>query len=862
MEHKIKTKKTGRTLWALFILTVSLTLSGVLYLLFIPVDLSRHHARVEAMMESRTGLKFSIDGIVFKALPSTLISLKGVKAFQDGAPFFSARSAVLASSPTGLLRKILILESAYLDGAELLVKRDPSGRINIEEFLRKKEVTVKALNVKNGAVRLDDEAGGQKSVFEITGITGYMYEVRDAFVYRLTGTLLPHSEIAFSGKGRLDASGFSGSGSLRDIDISMFSRYMAGSPDNASVKGVMDIDSSYGYDKNGFIKSMVRYKGLEVDYPPALDRPLLSPAGSAAVDVIWHGGTADLSVKDARLDMGDFSVRGALKVTGPSAGRTVDMSLSTTRIPFKTFWNLVPRKAVPGEAAFEIGNVTPLGGGLTVKDFTVNMDAGEMTKTDLFKRPGSMTLNIILDEIGFKYRGLKEPFSGIKGSISLKERAVSFSDIAGRYDKNVIESLNGRLGGLSDKLPYDFSIKGTADAQDALVLARRITRSGYEGLAKKLSMTRAAGEANFSLGVKGALKGGEEAVYSGSAAIRNGSFSYEGFPVRFTSIAGDIGFDNRRITFTDLSGESGGSTLAVNGYLEDYSGANPAFDLKAGGAAYHETLRPFIKKSRAGALRFDGPVAFKAEAAGRPDSFAASASVDAAKAALEYGRLIKKAPGYPLTLHGSINYANGEVEVEKARMEFGASAVQATGRVAPGKPAYNFLVSSKRLMLSDIDDISPFLTKDFESAGVISFNVNVSRESGKASPIYKGDISVKDAGFKTTFLPKPVERINASAGFEGNRASATITNVSTGRTSFNGMVDITDISGRVVNFSLYSPFLHAEDLSPVKDPPEKTGDAQTGQALPSDKAIAVTGTGTIEIKDGSAWGHGFSGLHA
>lgn len=866
MEQNIKTKKTVSALSALILILISLLLAGALYLLFIPVDLTRHHARIEALVEARTGLKVSIGSIVVKALPTTQISLKGVKAFEGGSAFLDARSVDIHSSPLGLLRKNPVLDSVYLDGADISVRRDPAGRISIKEFLLTQTATVKGLNLKNCSLKFADEFAGQESVFEITGMEGYMYEFRNAFIYRLAGVLQPGSKVAFSGKGELGTFSVSGTGSLRDIDVSRFSRYLVKDRDGISVRGMADIDSSYAYDKKLFVKNVVRYRGLEVGHPGLLAGPLKSPRGSASIEVLWRGNTVDLSVNDARLDMEDFSLSGSLKLSGPPAppgARTLTLNLSTSRVPLKTFYGLIPVKAIPVEAASMVGGFTPIGGGLTVKGLTLNMDLDDLLKLDFLKKPGSIALDLLLDEAGFTHSGLDGAFSGISGLISLKERAVSFTGIAGRYNREVIESLKGRLSDLSGRLLYDLSIKGTADVDETLALSRKLAHDRYEGLEKKLSMTRAGGEADFTLGLKGSLKDGKEVEYSGSADLRNGSLSHEGFPIGFTSIAGHVGFDNSRVAFRDLTAKSGRSSIALNGEVEGYSGAGPVFSVKAAGDLYHETVHPFIKEGRAGALIFDGPIPFMAEADGRPDAFAANASLDASNSSLEYKKLINKAPGYPLALSGSGEFGKGAIEVKKAVIEFGKSSVEVSGKAMPGKAAYDFLASSRRLMLSDIDDISPFLAKDFESKGSASFSVNVSKGPGEPSPRYRGSLRVADSSFRTTFLPKPIERINASADFDGNRASARIDNVSTGRTTINGWVDITDIAGRVVNFSLYSPGLFSEDLFPLtRDASEKTGGAQASTALPASRPPAVTGTGRIIVRDGSAWGHGFRNLHA
>lgn len=865
MERNIRIKKTVRALSALILLLISLLLAGAIYLLFIPVDLSSHHARIEALVKARTGLKVSIGSIVFKALPTTQISLKGVKVFEDGSAFLNARSAVIYSSPMGLLRKNPVLDSVYLDGAEVFVRREPSGRISIEELLVSQMATVKGLNLKDCSLKFTDEFAGQESVFEITGMEGYMYEFRNAFIYRLEGVLQPGSRVAFSGKGEVGRFSFTGTGRLGDIDISRFSRYLVKDRDGISVRGVADIDSSYAYDKNGFIKSVVRYRGLEVGHPGLLPGPLKSPGGAASIEVLWRGDTVDLSVNDARLDMKDFSLSGSLKLSGtysPAAARTLALNLSTSRVPLKTLFGLIPVKAIPAAAASRVGGFTPIGGGLTVKGLTLDMDMDDLLRLDFLKKPGSIALDLLLDEVGFGYGGIDGAFSGISGLISLKEGDVYLTGIAGRYNREVIRSLKGRLSDLSGKLLYDLSIKGAADVDETLVLARKLVHGRHEGIEKKLSMTRAGGEADFTLGLKGSLKGGKEVEYSGSADLRNGSFSYEGSPVGFTSIAGGVDFDNKTIAFRDLAAKSDRSAVAINGRIDGYSGADPVFSVRAAGHLYHETLLPFIKEGRAGAFFFDGPISFTAEAAGRPDAFNANASLDASKSSLVYKKLINKAPGYPLALSGSGEYGKGAVEVKEARIEFGKSSVQVAGKAEAGLAAYDFLASSKRLMLSDIDDISPFLAKDFESKGSASFSINVSRAQGEASPRYRGSLGVVDSSFRTTFLPKPIERINATAEFDGNRASARIDNVSTGRTSLTGSVDITDIAGRVVNFSLYSPGLYSEDLFPLtKDAAEKAG-AKEAEAPLASSSPAITGKGRIILRDGSAWGQGFKNLRA
>ncbi|MBI5345083.1 MAG: hypothetical protein HZB83_07085, partial [Deltaproteobacteria bacterium] len=353
------------------------------------------------------------------------------------------------------------------------------------------------------------------------------------------------------------------------------------------------------------------------------------------------------------------------------------------------------------------------------------------------------------------------------------------------------------------------------------------------------------------------------------------ALTHPDLPVAFKSLDGAASFDPERIVLKGFRAQDGHSDLKVDGHITGYrewgsAEKRTSFNVTAEGWIGRATLLPFIKGSALEDALFKGRILFKGRVHGRPDSVLAEGGLDLTDTDLEYKRLIKKALGYPMTLEGIAGLNRKELIINRMKLGFGESAVGLEGRVFTDRPVYSLSVSSDRLNLSDLDDVSPYLAAGSNSGGFVSFGFNTGRTEQALRPIYEGDIRITDGRFSTPFLARPVEKINAEASIRKNEAHIVIENMSAGKTEVTGRVDIPDIAGRAVNFEFNSPRFFVEDI--FKRRPAQGGSAEekagiiglfikeAGEKDASPDAPPITGAGVIKIKEGGAFGHSIDGL--
>ncbi|MBI5588663.1 MAG: AsmA-like C-terminal domain-containing protein [Deltaproteobacteria bacterium] len=856
--------RTGRIALAALI-SGTIVMAGLLYLLAFPVDLSRFHSSIESMIGSRVGREIRIKKIVLKALPSPDLTLDGVEAFQKGEEMLRAEQLRVQVSLWPLLLRKTVIERLELKGASLFIKRDREGRINIEDLLEfktdkeKGRAAVNSLYVQGSALKVLDETSSTPAYFDITDINGYLYRAPGGFAYGAGGRLKPSTMITFTGTGNPAGTEIEGSGNIEALNIGVFNPYFKKAR-GSSMEATANAAFSYTFGRKAEIKSVVMYKKLKADFPAVFTGPMFSNAGSAILDAVW-GEKKSIRLSDVRIALPDFSLRGSFSVDVAGGKESFTLRASSTPIPLKTFKGLIPVKVIADGAASVARDFTPLDGDVTVMDFTLSGPFEELMDGTVFGKPERFRVTTLLNGLSFRYRGIKETCTDFTGSVGLSNGTISIPKLYGRCDKEVLEDLNAELRELTGPLVYRASVKASLDAAETIVAAGDILKSDKTGAGAILGKIRAAGEADLDLDLSGSLKDKAATRYSGAAELRVSSLSYDGFAGSFKSVFADIGFDNKRITVNEARGFEGDSDFRITGFIDDYL-KTPSFDISAEGELTGNTVEKFLPPKVAGKLSVDGKMIIKASGSGSRDSFAAAAYLDTTGAAVEYKNVIKKAPDYTLSLEGYIVLKGNELDVKRADLNFGGSSVALAGNFLVDRPVYSYVAQSKELRIADFDNISPFLISEYESTGLISFRIGSAKKSVEANPVYQVVALVKDGGFKTTLIAKPVKSINAAMMMDGNRANIKINGMEAGETSLSGTIDIPDVAGRVVNFNFTSPRLNTDDLVPRETVTAKAKAGADARAYDNgeDSGLPVTGSGEITVNEGIAWGHPFTGF--
>jgi len=401
------------------------------------------------------------------------------------------------------------------------------------------------------------------------------------------------------------------------------------------------------------------------------------------------------------------------------------------------------------------------------------------------------------------------------------------------------------------------------DAGRAIALTIRVFRDSGESVKKQLRLISATGDTRIKFGLKGKIDVEDSTWFSINLGLKGATFRYEGFPLSFTSMDGNIDIDNHRFTFTDLNlSDSADSKLKVGGYVKDYTGINPDFHLKTKGVVYGGTLSAFTSGTAFTNLVLNDSLSFSSTLSGAKKSLKVTADIDLGATGLEYKKLIKKAAGIPLSIGGELLLTEDAVKITKAAVKTMSSTLEAKGQFTrkrkkghKGIGPYSLFINAKKLRLYDLADITPLITKRADTAGLLNIILKTSIGRGEKKPKYSGLISINNGSFATPLTKEPFKALNLFLDFDGDKAKLRCPDIKIGDSDLHGSVDISSISGRVIKFSLFSTRLDTSDIwghdaGAVTDWRKKISEAGLGTThgkVPS--AVPITGSGKISVKN-------------
>lgn len=850
----------------------------LLYILFIPHDLTRYSSRIESIIEGHISGDLDLGTIVVRVLPSPELKLSNVEATLGGETLFSARRAHLKVTLIPLISGKTVFETFELEDFDLLIRRYETGETNLKRFFEVKEEekeeeekkeeekeeeakrpSFESVIVRSGRLRFIDALPEEGASFELTAINGSLSDTPKGVSYEAAATLLPSTPVTLYGNGK--RGDVKGQGSIRNIMLSQVNPYIRDKSPGASLQGRMDAELVYAYNGKDSLTAELSYKNLEADYPRVFTTPISSQSGSGRVTLTWDKYLS-IAADRIKLHADGFDISGSFRLEGPEDKRVVSISASTTPVALPAFKGMLPLKLMPPGAAERVRGIEPVEGSIALTNLLITGMADEFKGGRIFKKPGAVTASAALEGVTFRYKGLKEPFTGISGGLLLKDNTLSVAGLSGRYGKENIENMEGKIRDLTGKGLFNIALSGSFDVNETFSIVRDLSKGP---LPERLAKAQATGELTLRAEASGDIKGKTPVKYSGVTNLANGSFRYNGMPAGLESLKAEVAFDNDRVMLKEVSGASGESVFVMSGAVEGYRGKDPHFNLTAGGALSHDTILKLSGKSPE-ALKVSGKVLFDIEADGWKDAFNSTLSVNATPAGIIYKDLIDKPAGTPVLAEAALSVRGKEVAIRSADLSFGSSSVRGSGLVFTDKSAYRLSLLAEQLKISDLDEITPFFSREYPSSGVITFKIDTMKPGPVAKPSYQGAVSIRDGRFESRYLGSPVEKINAAAEFRGNRASVILDRLSAGQTEANGRLDIENIADRVISFDVNFPRLHAKDLVARKredEPGEKTAEAKEEEKAPvspEEPYKPVTGSGKVKAAEGDLWNHPFSGF--
>ncbi|HLE08527.1 MAG TPA: AsmA family protein, partial [Thermodesulfobacteriota bacterium] len=220
-------KKRIKPLWLLFSFLI---LVPALYFSLIPVDITRYTPQIKSSIESRINGTIDMERIELRILPYPKMKIKGFKLSDRKETVIKARAVNASVMLFPLFFKRIDVKNLEINGADIIVRRDKEGEINLRKIPLEKWsiISLKKLRLRDARVVFADEMTEKPSFLEMDNVKAYFNQTSSGAAYTATGRLLPDTPFYVSGEAREDGekTELSGTLSVDNLKIKEVSRYV------------------------------------------------------------------------------------------------------------------------------------------------------------------------------------------------------------------------------------------------------------------------------------------------------------------------------------------------------------------------------------------------------------------------------------------------------------------------------------------------------------------------------------------------------------------------------------------------------------------------------------------------------------
>ncbi len=274
----------------------------------------------------------------------------------------------------------------------------------------------------------------------------------------------------------------------------------------------------------------------KLDFAVRGSGPLRAPAGQGDFHVLGLKiGTDEEGDFHGRLDSDGHAVRVALNTEGTHGQLQGQLSIG-----------LAGDEEISGRLAVAQFDLDPLfTAGLHLKNLTGHSVVdGNFTLDGALRKLDSIEVKADISRISLDYLFVSLQNDG----------PVQFT-----YHRNEIRIAQAHLHGPDS----DFQISGSARFDRERPVHVSVTGKINLGLLKGMMPDlRVQGEANVNVAIEGTMS---KPRITGRATVRDASANYSDFPVGLSHLNGDLVFDRSRLLFENMTADSGGGQLTLNG---------------------------------------------------------------------------------------------------------------------------------------------------------------------------------------------------------------------------------------------------------------------------------------------------------
>ena len=199
---------------------------------------------------------------------------------------------------------------------------------------------------------------------------------------------------------------------------------------------------------------------------------------------------------------------------------------------------------------------------------------------------------------------------------------------------------------------------------------------------------------------------------------------------------------------------------------------------------------------------------------GTLNNLALDGQLEGTNGALRYGNAFQKPAGDPLALTLGVKVAGNKITIRNGQLKLHSLELATAGDIQTGDNlVLNLALDSKPASLEGWDRIVPALA-DYQLSGIMDVKATIRGSVGKgAAPQIQGTLGLKKVSAKPPSFPKPIENLDTTVKFSGQRADISDMTLSLGKSRIRLAAAIEKFAPLTLSYKMSTPELWPADYS-------------------------------------------------
>ena len=199
---------------------------------------------------------------------------------------------------------------------------------------------------------------------------------------------------------------------------------------------------------------------------------------------------------------------------------------------------------------------------------------------------------------------------------------------------------------------------------------------------------------------------------------------------------------------------------------------------------------------------------------GTLNNLALDGQLEGTNGALRYGNAFQKPAGDPLALNLDLRLTGNKITIRNGHLKLHSLDLAAAGDIQTGNnTVLNLSLDSKPASLEGWDRIVPALA-DYQLSGIMDVKASIRGSIGKgAAPQIQGTLGLKKVTAKPPSFPKPIEDLDTTVKFSGQRADINDMTLSLGKSRIRLAAAIEKFAPLTLSYKMSTPELWPADYS-------------------------------------------------